>query len=111
MIRQHRGTIINVASVAAARAIPGAAAYSASKAGVVAWSRVLAEEVRGEGIRVGVLLPGAVATPLWDAVPNAPARERMLAPEDVARVVMLMATLPSGAALEELTLLPAGGIL
>jgi NADP-dependent 3-hydroxy acid dehydrogenase YdfG len=35
----------------------------------------------------------------------------MLAPEDVARVVMLMATLPSGAALEELTLLPAGGIL
>ena len=46
MIRQHRGTIVNVASVAAARPIPGAAAYAATKAGVVAWSRVLAEELR-----------------------------------------------------------------
>jgi NADP-dependent 3-hydroxy acid dehydrogenase YdfG len=111
MIRQRRGTIINIASVAAARAIPGAAAYSATKAGVVGFSRVLAEEVRSDGIRVGVLLPGAVDTPLWDTVPNPPDRSRMLRPEDVARAAVLMATLPPGAALEELTLLPAGGLL
>jgi NADP-dependent 3-hydroxy acid dehydrogenase YdfG len=111
MIRQRRGTIVNIASIAATRPIPGAAAYSATKAGVVGWSRVLAEEVRTEGIRVGVLLPGAVATPLWDTIPNAPARERMLAPGDVARAVVLMVTLPPGAALEEIALLPAGGIL
>jgi NADP-dependent 3-hydroxy acid dehydrogenase YdfG len=111
MIRQHRGTIVNVASVAATRPIPGAAAYAATKAGVVAWSRVLAEEVRSEGIRVGVVLPGAVDTPLWDAMANAPDRRRMLTPEDVARAVVLMATLPAGATLEEVTLMPAGGIL
>ncbi|MBI4246475.1 MAG: SDR family NAD(P)-dependent oxidoreductase [Candidatus Rokubacteria bacterium] len=111
MLRQRRGTILNVASVAASRPIAGAAAYSAAKAGVVGFSRVLAEEVRSEGVRVGVLLPGAVDTPLWDQIPNAPDRGRMLRPEDVARVVVLMATLPAGAALEELTLLPAGGIL
>jgi hypothetical protein len=111
MIRQHHGTIVNVASVAATRPIPGAAAYAATKAGVAAWSRVLAEEVRSDGIRVGVVLPGAVDTPLWDAVPNAPDRRRMLAPDDVARAVVLMATLPAGATLEELTLLPAEGIL
>jgi NADP-dependent 3-hydroxy acid dehydrogenase YdfG len=111
MIRQRRGTIINIASVAAARAIPGAAAYGAPKAGVVGFSRVLAEEVRSDGIRVGVLLPGAVDTPLWDTVPNPPDRSRMLRPEDVARAAVLMATLPPGAALEELTLLPAGGLL
>jgi meso-butanediol dehydrogenase/(S,S)-butanediol dehydrogenase/diacetyl reductase len=111
MIRQRRGTIVNIASIAATRPIPGAAAYSATKAGVVGWSRVLAEEMRTEGIRVGVLLPGAVATPLWDTIPNAPARERMLAPGDVARAVVLMVTLPPGAALEEVALLPAGGIL
>lgn len=111
MIRQRRGTIVNIASIAASRPIPGAAAYSATKAGVVGWSRVLAEEVRTEGIRVGVVLPGAVATPLWDTIPNAPARERMLAPGDVARAVVLMVTLPPGAALEEVALLPAGGIL
>ncbi len=111
MLHQRRGTILNVASVAAQRPIAGAAAYSATKAGVVAWSRVLAEELRAEGVRVGVLLPGAVDTPLWDAIPSGPGRARMLRPEDVARAAVLMVPMPPGASLEELTLLPAGGIL
>lgn len=111
MLRQRRGTIINVASVAAVRPIAGAAAYSATKAAVVAFSRVLAEEVRHDGVRVGVVLPGAVDTPLWDAIPSPPERARMLAADDVARAVLLMAALPPRAALEEVTLLPAGGIL
>jgi len=111
MIRQRRGTIINVASVAAHRAIPGAATYTATKAGVIGFSRVLAEELRAEGVRVGVLVPGAVDTPLWDTIPNSPDRTRMLRPEDVARAAILMASLPPGASLEELTLLPSGGIL
>ncbi len=111
MLHQRRGTILNVASVAAQRPIAGAAAYSATKAGVVAWSRVLAEELRAEGVRVGVLLPGAVDTPLWDAIPSGPDRARMLRPEDVARAAVLMVSMPPGASLEELTLLPAGGIL
>lgn len=111
MVRQRRGTIVNVASIVATRPIPGAAAYAASKAGVVGFSRVLAEEVRAEGVRVGVLLPGAVDTPLWDTVPKGPDRARMLRPEEVAGAALFMVTLPPGAALEELTLLPAGGIL
>ncbi|MBI1847571.1 MAG: SDR family NAD(P)-dependent oxidoreductase [Candidatus Rokubacteria bacterium] len=111
MLRQRRGTIINVASIAAVRAIAGGAAYAATKAGVVAWSRVLAEEVRHEGVRVGVVLPGAVDTPLWDQISGAPDRARMLRPEDVARAVVLMASLPDGATMEEVRLLPADGIL
>src|SRR5213593_4450464 len=58
MVRQRRGTIINVASIAAQRPIPGAAVYTATKAGVIGFSRVLAEELRAEGVRVGVLVPG-----------------------------------------------------
>jgi NADP-dependent 3-hydroxy acid dehydrogenase YdfG len=111
MIRQRRGTIINIASVAAQRALPGAAVYTATKAGVVGFSRVLAEELRADHVRVGVLVPGAVDTPLWDSIGNPPDRSRMLRPEDVARAAVLMASLPPGASLEELTLLPAGGIL
>jgi len=111
MIRQRRGTIINIASVAAQRPIAGAAVYTATKAGVVGFSRVLAEELRGDGVRVGVLIPGAVDTPLWDTIANSPDRSRMLRPEDVARAAVLMASLPPGASLEELTLLPSGGIL
>ena len=111
MLRQRSGTIVNVASVAAARAIPGAAAYAATKAGVVAFSRVLAEELRADGVRVGVISPGAVDTALWDAIPGGPDRAKMLTAETVARAVLLMVTLPAGAAMEDVTLLPAGGIL
>ena len=111
MIAQGAGTIINVASIAATRVLGGAAAYSATKAGLVAFSRVLAEELRGTGVRVGLLVPGAVDTPLWDAIPGAPDRRRMLQPEDVARAAVLMASLPARASLEEVTLLPAEGIL
>jgi NAD(P)-dependent dehydrogenase (short-subunit alcohol dehydrogenase family) len=110
MSRQHRGTIVNVASIVATRALPGVAAYAATKAGVVGWSRALAEELR-PAIRVGVLLPGAVDTPLWNAISTPPDRQRMLDADAVARCAVLMATLPPGAALEELTLMPAGGIL
>jgi NADP-dependent 3-hydroxy acid dehydrogenase YdfG len=111
MLARRSGTIINVASIAARRPIPGAAAYTATKAGVVGWSRVLAEELRAGGVRVGVLVPGAVDTPLWDAIPGGPDRARMLRAEDVARAAALIASLPPGATMEEVTLLPAGGIL
>ena len=84
MLRQRRGTIINVASIAARRPIAGAAVYSATKAGIVTVRQVLAEEMRTEGVRVGVILPGAVDTPLWDSIPGGPDRSRMLQPDDVA---------------------------
>ena len=111
MVAQGQGTIVNVASIAAVRTLPGAAGYAASKAGLVAFSRVLAEELRRTGVRVGVLVPGAVDTPLWDAIPGAPERRRMLQPDDVARAAVLMASLPPRASLEELTVMPAEGIL
>jgi NAD(P)-dependent dehydrogenase (short-subunit alcohol dehydrogenase family) len=111
MMRQRRGTIINIVSVAAKRAIPGGAAYTASKHAVLGLTQVLAEEMRPHGLRVGALSPGAVDTALWDAVPNPPDRSRMLRPEDVAEAALLMASLPPGASLEDLTLLPIGGVL
>ena len=111
MMRQRRGTIINIVSIAAKRAIPGNAAYAASKHAVLGLTQVLAEEMRAHGVRVGALCPGAVDTPLWDGVPKPPERSRMLRPEDVAEAALLMASLPPGASLEDLTLLPIGGIL
>ena len=111
MMKQRRGTIINIVSVAAKRAIPGGAAYAASKHAVLGLTQVLAEEMRPHGVRIGALSPGAVDTALWDAVPNPPDRSRMLRPEDVADAALLMASLPPCASLEDLTLLPSGGIL
>jgi len=111
MIARRRGTIINVGSVVTSRPLTGSAAYTASKYGLLGFSRVLAEEMRPHGVRVGVLSAGATDTPLWDAMPAAPARERMLRADQVAEAALLMAALDPNATLEELTLLPAGGIL
>jgi NAD(P)-dependent dehydrogenase (short-subunit alcohol dehydrogenase family) len=111
MMARRRGTIINIGSVVTSRTLTGTAAYTASKYGLLGFSRVLAEEMRPHGVRVGVLSAGATDTPLWDAVAEAPARARMLRPEQVAEAAVLMAALPAGATLEELTLLPAEGVL
>jgi NAD(P)-dependent dehydrogenase (short-subunit alcohol dehydrogenase family) len=72
---------------------------------------VLAEEMRPHGVRVGVLSAGAVDTPLWDSILGGPDRALMIRPEQVADAALLMATLGANASLEELTLMPARGVL
>ena len=111
MTAQGRGTIINIGSVVTSRILAGSGAYTAAKYGLLGFSRVLAEEMRPHGVRVGVLSAGATDTPLWDAVPQPPDRALMLKPALIAEAALLMATLPQGATLEELTLLPQGGVL
>jgi NAD(P)-dependent dehydrogenase (short-subunit alcohol dehydrogenase family) len=111
MMSQRRGTIINIGSIVTSRVLSGSAAYTASKYGLLGFSRVLAEELRPHGVRVGVLSAGATDTPLWDTVPGAPERARMLRADQVAGAAVLMAALGPNATLEEMTLLPAGGVL
>jgi len=111
MTAQRRGTIINIGSVVTSRTLPGSGAYTAAKYGLLGFSRVLAEEMRAHGVRVGVLSAGATDTPLWDVVPQPPDRALMLKPEHIAAAALLMAALAPGAALEELTLLPQAGVL
>lgn len=111
MTAQGRGTIINMGSVVTSRTLQGSGVYTAAKYGLLGFSRVLAEEMRTHGVRVGVLSAGATDTPLWDAVPQPPDRALMLKPSVIAEAALLMAALPPGATLEEMTLLPQGGVL
>ena len=73
--------------------------------------RVLAEEMRADGVRVGVLLPGAVDTPLWDAIPGGPDRGAHATARGRGPGRPAHGHAAPDAALEELTLMPAGGIL
>jgi NAD(P)-dependent dehydrogenase (short-subunit alcohol dehydrogenase family) len=111
MLAAGHGTIVAVVSLAAVRPIPGCAAYTASKTGVLGLIRSLAAEVRGRGVRVAALCPGAVDTPFWDGIPGAPDRARMLRPEAVAEAALLIATQPPGAFVEEIVLAPTPGVL
>jgi NAD(P)-dependent dehydrogenase (short-subunit alcohol dehydrogenase family) len=61
-LRHSRGCIVCFASPAAERGVPGLAAYSAAKAGVAAFARVLAREERGNGVRVNVIAPAMIDT-------------------------------------------------
>jgi 3-oxoacyl-[acyl-carrier protein] reductase len=111
MLAAGRGTIVNVISLAAVRAIPGSAVYTASKAGALGFTRALAAEVRGRGVRVAAVSPGAVDTPFWDAIPEPPDRSRMLRPAAVAEAVLLVVTQPAEAFVEEVVLAPTPGVL
>jgi NAD(P)-dependent dehydrogenase (short-subunit alcohol dehydrogenase family) len=61
---ESRGSMINVASVAALRGWRYMAAYAATRGGIVALSRSLAVKYGSRGVRVNVVCPGSIATPL-----------------------------------------------
>jgi NAD(P)-dependent dehydrogenase (short-subunit alcohol dehydrogenase family) len=60
----RRGRLVGLASVAGIRGLPGAGAYSASKAAAIAYLESLRVELRGSGIKVVTLAPGYIATPM-----------------------------------------------
>jgi NADP-dependent 3-hydroxy acid dehydrogenase YdfG len=64
MIQQHSGHIVNTASMAGLIAAPGSASYTATKHAVVAISKVLRLEAERHGVKVSVLCPGAIRTPI-----------------------------------------------
>ena len=77
------GAIVNIASVAAFNASAGMASYSASKAGVVALTRSIANAYGHRGVRANCLCPGWVRSPMSEAEVDALAAARGLSPESV----------------------------
>lgn len=64
-----RGRLVGIASVAGIRGLPGAGAYSASKAAAITYLEALRVELRGSGVRVVTIAPGYIATPMTAANP------------------------------------------
>lgn len=94
MMKQRKGDIINISSSRGATlGLPYAAAYSASKHGVMGLSEALADEVRPYGIRVQVLLPDVTDTPMLHVTKNL-APHGVLNPERVANSIICMLALP-----------------
>jgi short-subunit dehydrogenase len=85
------GAIVNVASLAGMIPVHDEAAYSASKAGLRAFTRVVAEELAGRGIRVSSVCPGPVDTNFFgdvEAVPDLVFSQPMQSAEEIALAVM-----------------------
>lgn len=74
LIASGRGVLVNVASTAAFQPVPDMAVYGASKAYVLSFTEAVAHEVRGTGLRVTALCPGATATEFFEVVGTERAR-------------------------------------
>lgn len=109
MIKQGNGRIVNISSMAGKIGGRWMTAYSASKAGVISFTKSLAREVAQYGINVNCVCPGIVSTELWHACEPNHARKlgrsentvssyyrsriplgRLCTPEDVAKVVYFL---------------------
>ena len=113
-LRERGGSITAIASASGVRAAPGAAAYSASKAGVRMLARVVAKEclTSGAPVRVNTVSPAGVRTPMWSELPffqemvarlgsadaayrelgSQPGSARFASPEEIAAAVCYLAS-------------------
>jgi 3-oxoacyl-[acyl-carrier protein] reductase len=90
MIRAYSGHIINISSLAGKNPLPKGAAYAASKWGLNGLTYSVAEELRGNNIRVSMICPGSTETELGPHTGKDP--NKMLQPEDIAHAVAMLVT-------------------
>ena len=115
MRARRDGHIVNISSTAGRIANPNAAAYSATKFGVGAFSEALRREVHAHNIRVSIIEPGVVETELRDHIGHAATKDsldawaasmRQLQPEDVADAIVFCVTRPSHVNVNEILIRP-----
>lgn len=100
MMRQRSGSIINMASVVGVHGNAGQSNYAASKAGLIALAKSIAQEVGSRGIRANAIAPGFIETAMTAALPDNVREEwvkkiplrRGGKPEDIAEVAVFLAS-------------------
>ena len=100
MMRARRGSIVNIASVVGIHGNAGQANYSASKAGIIGFTKSVAREMGARNIRVNAIAPGFVETDMTAVIkPEVKAEyekgiplKRFGRPEDIARAVLFLAS-------------------
>ena len=98
MMKRRSGAIVNISSIVGVHGNPGQTNYSASKAGIIGFTKALARELGSRGVRANVVAPGYISTRLTNELPEE-LQQAMLAntplgrfgdPEDVAGAVRFL---------------------
>jgi NAD(P)-dependent dehydrogenase (short-subunit alcohol dehydrogenase family) len=102
MMRNDGGIILNMSSVAGVQAWAGTGTYSASKHGIMALTKAMADEGRQHRIKVCAICPGGVADELVDASSGEIERSGAISPFDVAETCVYLATLGPNAIVQQI---------
>jgi len=105
MIAKREGAVINIGSVSGKSGEADGAAYSASKFGLIGFTQSLFDEVREHNIKVAVILPGFVDTPMIPPVKHLD-RSKMIQADDVAQTVLYIIQSPATACPVEIMIRP-----
>lgn len=107
MIERKAGMVINMCSIASLDAYPNGGSYCISKFAMLGFSKVLRQELKGFGVRVVSIMPGAVKTSAWDGVdlPD----ERFIPAADIASIVWNAWTMSSSTVIEDIVIRPTPG--
>ena len=100
MMKRRYGRIVNMASVVGVMGNAGQANYGASKGGLIAMSKCMAQELAGRGITINCVAPGFIKTPMTDVLPESAKQAlsqkipmgRLGLPEDIANAVIFLAS-------------------
>jgi 3-oxoacyl-[acyl-carrier protein] reductase len=106
LLKESKGWIVNLASIAGTLPTPGLATYGAGKAAVISLTRSLNEELDGDGVRAVAICPGFVDTPMaeWSGLKG----EEMIQPEDCAEIVRMLLRLSPSARVPQVVVERAG---
>ncbi|HET8528385.1 MAG TPA: SDR family oxidoreductase [Gaiellaceae bacterium] len=108
LLKEARGWIVNLASIAGTLPTPGLSVYGATKAAVISLTRSLNEELDADGVRAVAICPGFVDTPMaeWSGL----AGDEMIQPEDCAEVVRMCLRLGPRARIPSVVIERAGSV-
>lgn len=106
MKEQKKGLIVNVPGVLGKVPMAGAAAYSASKYGIVGMMQSIREELKRTEIRITNLFLGGVDSPFWDTIDLKVQKEKMIREEEAARSIWFLCQQPVSGVVSEMVLQP-----
>ncbi len=101
-----KGLIINIPGVLGKIPMAGAAAYSASKYGLVGMMQSIREEVKRTDIRITNLFLGGVDSPFWDTIDLKVQREKMVQTDEAAKAIWFLCQQPTSGVISEMVLQP-----
>jgi NADP-dependent 3-hydroxy acid dehydrogenase YdfG len=106
MKEQKKGLIINIPGVLGKVPMAGAAAYSASKFGLVGMMQSIREEIKRTEIRITNLFLGGVDSPFWDNIDLRVQRDKMVMAEEAAKAIWFLCQQPRSGVVSEMVLQP-----